>query len=102
MLERLGGALHAALQFVDVETTRGHNALLPENSPSGPSSRPPAVHLSSPDDGAVARAAQDFTFLTRLGGLKNNDRQRSLCRQNHSSRYHVPVPTLHPHPSLQC
>ena len=27
MLERLGGALHAALQFVDVEITRGHNAL---------------------------------------------------------------------------
>jgi len=27
MLERLGGALHAALQFVDVETTRGHNTL---------------------------------------------------------------------------
>jgi hypothetical protein len=27
MLERLGGALHAALQFVDVKTTRGHNAL---------------------------------------------------------------------------
>src|SRR6185437_10199268 len=27
MFERLGGTLHAALQFVDVETTRGHNAL---------------------------------------------------------------------------
>jgi hypothetical protein len=27
MFERLGGALHATLQFVDVETTRGHNTL---------------------------------------------------------------------------
>jgi hypothetical protein len=27
VLERLGGALHAALQFVDVKTGRGHNAL---------------------------------------------------------------------------
>jgi hypothetical protein len=27
MLERLSGALHAALQLVDVEITRGHNAL---------------------------------------------------------------------------
>jgi hypothetical protein len=26
MLERLGSALHAPLQFIDVETTRGHDA----------------------------------------------------------------------------
>src|SRR5882762_2823811 len=31
------GGLHAALQFVDVETTRGHNALPPQNPWSGPS-----------------------------------------------------------------
>ena len=28
VLERLAGALHAALHFVDVETRRGHNPLL--------------------------------------------------------------------------
>src|SRR5712671_6886073 len=39
MLERLGGTLHAALQFVDVEITRGHNALPPQNSWSGPAHR---------------------------------------------------------------
>jgi hypothetical protein len=31
MLERLGCALHAALQLVDVEITRGHIALPTEN-----------------------------------------------------------------------
>ncbi len=34
MLESLGGALHAAFQFVDVERTGGHNALPPEISSS--------------------------------------------------------------------
>src|SRR5262245_7067202 len=54
MLQRLRGALHAALQFVDVETRRGHNPL--------PFSKFIAVLL--PAFGLIAaRAAQPATMV---------------------------------------
>jgi hypothetical protein len=78
VLERVGGALHAALQFVDVKTGRGHNAL-PSLETSRRHLKSPrfeaALAISAGNHRAMAGPAQDRADRTRLGDREYDDRQ---------------------------
>ena len=61
MLERLGCALHAALQFVNVELTRGHHALpcLANVSPLDDAHTQPATTVPRPIPRKIAPIEPD-------------------------------------------
>src|SRR6266705_2472903 len=97
MFERLGGALHAALQFVDVKTRRGHNALPSFSKPTANTTRPAdrcELQVSAGDNRTVAGTAQDRTNRTRLGDREYDDRQRSLAGKRECGRVHHLVATF--------
>src|SRR5207302_5796048 len=96
MLERLGCALHTALQLVDVEFTRGHNTLpswkrfveiitLAVRCFTSP---------SAGDDRTATGAAQDRTYRTRLRDREHDDRQRRLAGKRECGRVHYLVVAL--------
>src|SRR5882724_7300249 len=90
MLERLGCALHAALQFVNVELARGHHAL----PFSLQTSRRATKLRSAGNDGPATSAAQDRADRTRFGDREYDDRQRRLAGKRECGRVHDLVAAL--------
>ncbi|GCC47860.1 hypothetical protein chiPu_0032181, partial [Chiloscyllium punctatum] len=97
VLERLCGALHAALDVVDVKTSCGHDVL---PSLETGCRRPrvqnldPEARQSAGDDRAVSGPAQNRTDRTGLRDREHDDRQRRLAGKRESGRVHDLVAAL--------